>query len=36
MVEEVVQDQGEWSIWEVDGEEVKDVVSLYRPAILQT
>lgn len=26
MVEEVVQDQGEWSIWEVDGEEEKDVL----------
>jgi hypothetical protein len=26
-VEEVVQDEGEWSIWEVDGEEEKDVVS---------
>jgi hypothetical protein len=25
MVEEVIQDEGEWSIWEVDGE--KDVVS---------
>jgi hypothetical protein len=25
MVEEVVQDKGEWSIWEVDGEQ--DVVS---------
>jgi hypothetical protein len=24
--EEIVQDEGEWSIWEVDGE--KDVVSL--------
>lgn len=31
MVEEVVQDQGEWSIWEVDGEEEKDVVSLGCP-----
>lgn len=27
MVEEVVRDEGEWSIWEVDGE--KDVVSLH-------
>jgi hypothetical protein len=31
MVEEVVQDEGEWSIWEVDGEEEKDVVSLDCP-----